>query len=99
LLRFKAQQVKRKVWGGQGERCAEVLIFLRGGFIVKEKEKTSLPLNAVLDQTFFSLIQREHEVRCGAREPKEFIDSFLQLDYLVIDVSDRKNGFLHIRVL
>ncbi len=80
-------------------RCAEVFIFLRGRFIVEEKERTSLPLDAVLDQTFFSLIQREHEVGCGGREPKDLIDSCLQLDDLVIDASDRKNGFLHIRVL
>ena len=86
-------------WDIQIKEVARVSFILCGGFIIKEKEKTSLPLNAVLDQTFFSLIQREHELKCGAREPKEFIDSCLQLDYLVIDVSDRKNGFLHIRVL
>jgi hypothetical protein len=79
-----------EAWSGQGERCVEELVLLRGGVVVKEKEKASLPLNAVLDQAFLPLVQGEHEMRCGDREPNKFIYSHLQLDNLTIKVIDRE---------
>ncbi len=99
LNSYEPKQIRREAWSGQDERCVKVLILLRGGVVVKEKEIASLPLNEVLDQAFLSLIQRKHEVWCGDRVPNKFIYSHLQLNNLAIEVSDRENGFLHVGIL
>ncbi len=45
------------------------------------------------------LVQGEHEILCGGREPNKFIDSHLQLDNLTIKAVDSENGFLYVGVL
>jgi len=49
----------RNVWNSPIKGVARITFILQGRFIVKEEVKASLSFNAVLDHTFFSLIQGE----------------------------------------